>query len=588
MKGRRFSEAVRRRLVPFLTFFLVLWPLGSAFFAALSIREQSVAAAASAPIVFFGSLFAIGYLASEFLFVALLLIATTLLLFAALDGASGARESKEGIAERLLIWCEPLLFTMAFAAGLALEYPAVLRHSLFRIARNATVFQATAGVFVVLVVAAVTAGIYRGRIRGLIVHLAAFASFIAAGWGIASAPVREKRIAPRGSLVLFGIDSVGYLNDVSVLRRMTESRGGVWYRAAVTPALITNAVWSSILMHRLPQDSGVFLIYQDVDWTRVPFNLVAEAERRGYETWSFFSSQFTPYMASHAGFDHDRSSPIGWLYIATGFVKDSSIFVPVLQPRLPALPFAKSPSNQEGTFAYDLRAAVREALTAGGEKPAFVAAHFAYLHAYGYPRYDDLEPGAVRRLLSARVDTLQDQSLDPELPEIEGDPLSLHDWKIRHIQLVLRDELASTRFLENGNRLVIFSDHGQRRGLGHNTFGRPSAFHVILATFGLPAREPHLPRSLADMASLIGMAPPDQRLPPVVQHFGGILPEEVAVIQNSIQTGKRGSGLKPDGEVRLDPLVVRAIGQRLTTFVPLGPNAGYYPTPVRPAPWTVQ
>jgi hypothetical protein len=73
--------------------------------------------------------------------------------------------------------------------------------------------------------------------------------------------------------------------------------------------------------------------------------------------------------------------------------------------------------------------------------------------------------------------------------------------------------------------------------------------------------------------------------PPVVQH-AAVLPEEAMVLLYSTQTGRRGAGLRRNGVVALDPLVLRAVGTRLQTFIPIGPNAGYVRTPVAPVPWT--
>ncbi|HET7433847.1 MAG TPA: hypothetical protein VFN10_03945, partial [Thermoanaerobaculia bacterium] len=489
----------------------------------------------------------------------------------------GARRSN--VVPSALLYVEPLLFTLAFAAGLALEYPAVLRHSLFRVARNATVLQATIGTIVIVLVLAALAGVYRAQLRGALIATLTFALIVVAAWRMPFLPAYGSHDeAHANGVVIFGIDSLSQRDDVAPLRALANQHHGTWYETAITPALVTNAVWSSILTQRLPHESGVYLIYQDADWSHAPYNLVADAHRRGYETWSFFSSQFTSYLGSHAGFDRDESSPLGWLYISTGFVKDSSIFLPLLLPRLPHLPFATSPANQEGTFAYDLQQNVRDILTAGdGSRPAFVAAHLDYLHAYGYPRYRDLGANGARIVRHARVDALQDQSLDPDMPQIEGDPLQLASWKVAHIQRVLADELEATHFFTKNNRLVVLSDHGPRKGLGATNFGHPQFCHVVLLTFGMPSRDPRAPISLTDIPALIGWPAPDRKkpTPPIVEH-AAVLPEEAIVLQSSIASGKRGAGLKPDGTIVLDPLVVRAVGQRLSAYLPFGPMRGYW------------
>src|SRR6185369_7690197 len=111
------------------------------------------------------------------------------------------------------------------------------------------------------------------------------------------------------------------------------------------PGLLTNAVWTAILEHRPIHDTGTVLTFASPDWNRSPFQLVTEAKRKGYQTWSFFTGQNTIYAGSLAGFDHDRSGPMGWLHDATSAAKNGSIFVPFLVSRMPHLPFSRIRQN---------------------------------------------------------------------------------------------------------------------------------------------------------------------------------------------------------------------------------------------------
>lgn len=582
--GVSFRDTAASRLIPHAFVFAVVWPVMSVLFGAVEIAEQSVAKNASWELVLLGCFSAAGFLLPEFIALAAILTATTVILFSLVDGALCTTTG--GAFTRRYAAMEPVLFSLAFTCGVSIEHPSLLRHPAFMMLRQMTVRHALPAAITVILTAALLYGHVRGNRRGAAAAALIVAIALAAGWAITSLPILTAGPATvANSIVLLGLDSLSQSDDVLRLKEFTTRHAGTWYSNAVTPALVTNAVWGSILMHRPPSESGVLLVYQEVDWSRVPFNLVAEANRRRYKTYSFFSSQFTSYVGSKAGFQVDRSSPVGWLYPATGFVKNASVFMPILLPRLPPIPFSGAPRNQEGTFAYDLRAAVREILTAtDGKHPSFVAAHLDYLHAHGFPRNRELGSD-VRTVLDARVGMLEDQSLDPESPTTDA-PFPLREWKIQHLQRVVAEELEASDFFRRGNRLVIFSDHGLRSGFSATNFGKRSYTHVLLATFGVPARPMSAPVSLIDIAQMISMPAPGKTRPhaPVVQH-AAVSPQEAIAIQKSIRERRCGGGLRSDGTVGLDWEIVRQIARRLVTFVPFGQDAGYWRTPAELPVW---
>jgi hypothetical protein len=321
------------------------------------------------------------------------------------------------------------------------------------------------------------------------------------------------------------------------------------------------------------------MIYQSVDWSRSPFQLVRRASDSGCQTISFFSDQFTTYVGSTAGFDRIRSGPKGWLQLATAGLKDASVFLPVALPLLPRIPGARTPANQSGTFAFDLRREIDAILTEGTSRCTFVAGHIDYLHQPLYPRYSDLTPSQRSIVHRSRVEALQDLSLDWQFPVIPGDELQLYSWKSRRLQDLLAQEIRATGYLEPSkkNRLVLFSDHGNRRALTGENFGKPQYHRVIFATFGIPARDPTLPISLLDISSMLGYSEPGrEKADPIVEYTDVTGPEWKQLM--------RSAKLLFNGRVLLDPGIVRRAGERLRAFRPYSPG-GYFPAPVqRPPP----
>ncbi len=311
------------------------------------------------------------------------------------------------------------------------------------------------------------------------------------------------------------------------------------------------------------------------DWSKVPYDLVREARRAGFTTYSYFSDQLTTYVGTEAGFDVNRSGPMGWLQLATATLKNDSVFLPVALPRLPPLPGARTPRNQSGTFGFDVAAELDDILTttAPGRR-AFSAGHLDYLHQPLFPKLDDLTAAERRTVLRSPVSSAQDFSVDWQYPEIPGDALGLYRWKIQHIQKVVADAATRTGYLDPSrkNRLVLFSDHGNRKNLTEQNFANPSYWNVLCATFGVPPRDPQEPISLLDLPEMLGF--PDAKrpgpAPPAVQ-FAGINAKESAQLSSAY--------FLLDGRIIANPRVMAGIGKRIKEYRPFSAPGVYFPAP---------
>ncbi|HEY5609876.1 MAG TPA: hypothetical protein VIL97_01610, partial [Thermoanaerobaculia bacterium] len=392
-------------------------------------------------------------------------------------------------------------------------------------------------------------------------------------------PMRSGRDAGPKSIVLLGIDSLAQNEDVRILRRYAETRGGTWFEHPVSPGLMTNPVWTSLLLHRPVSETGVFLVRQPVDWSKAPFTLVKRARELGYTSWSFFSDQFTTYVGSDAGFDRNRSGPRGWLQVATTGVKDASVLLPLLLPRLPEIPFASTPRNQAGTYCFDVIGEINAILTAGSATPGgdFIAAHLDYLHQPRYPRYSEMSAREAGDVRWVPVWDIRDPSLDFNYPPIKHDPLKLYAWKLQNIQKLVTAEIEQTKFLapEKANRLVILSDHGNRAEMEAENFGREEFYRVVFIGFGTAPRDAQKPISLLDAAELVGLDDPTRRgaAEPIVE-FTSVTNEEW---EELVKTAR----LRWNGDSGLNGALIASIGKRLLGYRPHGEPAGYFPSPVR-------
>jgi len=129
------------------------------------------------------------------------------------------------------------------------------------------------------------------------------------------------------------------------------------------------------------------------------------------------------------------------------------------------------------------------------------------------------------------------------------------------------------------NRIIIFSDHGNRQGLGVRDFARRRYYKVILATIGAPPPASAVtPISLLEIPRLAGLPDPTRPAPaaPVVEYTNVSSDEEWGIV---LQTSKP----LPDGEVALDPRITSAFGQRLLAWAPHSGKAAYESVPSIPA-----
>jgi hypothetical protein len=188
-------------------------------------------------------------------------------------------------------------------------------------------------------------------------------------------------------------------------------------------------------------------------------------------------------------------------------VQNSSVFLPVFRPIMPRAAWSAAPANHAGTFTYDLDRELREILTGGAAgRRTFVAAHLTYLHMPAYPGTADLSWRELSQVLRAPAGSLRDRTFFWQDTDLPTDPIPLHRWKLARLQQAIGAAVDRTRFVDRGGRLMVFSDHGDRVGLTPDTFKEPRYHNVVLASIGLPVAEDR-PRSLVDIASLLGLAP---------------------------------------------------------------------------------
>lgn len=446
-------------------------------------------------------------------------------------------------ALRLLL--EPFAVFLGLIACVSLWYPAVLSQSLFAF----VAWMPALGVLVLLAGAVFVALLLTGR-AGSRVKLAATIAVLGAASPL---PMWTRAELARfgGShpdVLLLGVDSMSHADDLRPLADWVRSEEGIWHERAVTPGLFTNAVWASILTMSPVRDHGIFHTFQ-----RLPAEdavLLAAARRRGYRTVAVFPDQLTCAVGSRSGFDEDHSGPVGWRQLLMPAVANNSFFLPILTPVLPRPWRGSLPANEAATFTYDIRQEVRQILRAGtpGEK-TLVAAHLTYAHLPAYPGTLDLTWQEARAVWMAPAGVLRDRTIDWGDTDWITDPVPLRRWKVRRLQGVIREEITASRFLADGGRLAIFSDHGSRAGMTRRNFGSPRYHHVVLATFGLRSACPQDPISLIDIGALVGLT--DKRADPVVE-FTFAEPSEWPALARSVR-------LQWPGDVDLDASLLSGV-----------------------------
>ncbi len=553
-----FRHAIVRRILPNGIVFFAAWPLASTIAATIDLKSQPMTSLLPWTATFAMLLRAQSRLVSEWILVGALGAVVSIFLFSFLCRRPSRSESAA------LLAIEPFLAMLAVLAGIATEYPAVLAHPFLRSVGGLSVQAAIAVLIVSALGLFALVGLQSRGPRGGAAWLAAGAVLIAAAGLVSRSPVHRRGSEKSlGSIALLGIDSLSQSDDLAPLRDFTAANHGIYFSRVVTTGVVTNAVWGSILQHRPVREIEGWTIFVPTDWKRVPYDLVRAAHRAGWTTVSYFSDQFTSYVGSEAGFDVDRSGPMGWFQLATATLKQNSVFLAVALPRLPAVPGARTPRNQSGTFAFDVSAELDDLLSCpDGSGHCFSAGHLDYLHQPLYPRFDELTAAERKVVLASRATSVQDLSFDWRYPSIPGDSLGLYRWKVGHVQQLVAGALRRTGFLDpaRGNRLVLFSDHGSRRNLTNANFGNPVYWNVLLAAFGTGPRDASQPISLLEIAELLGLADPTRTAPDVPEvEYADVGNEDLPALAPMFST---------DGRIFLDPRALARIREHMKGYRP--------------------
>jgi hypothetical protein len=489
---------VRRRLGLHALVILGVWPLLSLAMAAVEIRELPYYAVSPGQALL-GAVAGTVVLVPDFALVGLLALLVSSSCFGLLAWTGWLPTTR-----RREIVVEPVLLFLAAYVGIACCYPSVLANPVLTFARDYPVLPVTIG----LALAAAGAAILRGGgVRGVVVALVVCAVGAAVPQPVARGILPTRVGAGRAPIVVLGLDSLSHADDLAQLRRLAALPGGSWYAHAVSPGLLTNAVWTSILRMQPVHTHGVFHTFQA--FPAAADTLVTRARDAGLRTISLFPDQITCAVGSQAGFDEDRSGPIGWRQLATSIVENASLLLPVARPLLPRL--GDVPANHAGTYAYDLDRELDQVFAEGDRGGrALMIAHLTYLHSPRYPSYRELDAAERHRVWWTPAGRVRDRSFDWQDEQHDSDAIALRPWKVRRLTGAVLASLERTRFLApaRSGQLVVLSDHGDRAGLSPATFWKPEYHHVPLVTVGLPAR-PDLdaPISLLDTAALLGLAP---------------------------------------------------------------------------------
>ena len=459
-----------------------------------------------------------------------------------------------------LLCGEAVTFLLAIFCGACVWFPTLLSAAVVAPLDYVPAALLFAGL-ATLTLAMVTVRVPSGRGRRLRLALA-----LAAIGGITPALHLAANAVPRGGtpadVVVLGLDSLSHHDDVAPLDRWVSERGGVWYERPVTPALVTNAVWASIMMRQPVREHGVFHVFQHLPEGRAP--LLRAAHAAGYYTVGMFSDQLTAAVGEQAGFDENRSGPLGWRQLILPAIANGSVLLPLVKPMLPAWWPSPAPANHAGTYTYDPGREIHDVLTAGGDgRRTLVMAHMTYIHVTAFPRWVDLTWPERWAVVTARARGLRDRSFHWQDEDRASDAIRLHRWKPAHLQQLVASVVDRTGFLEHGGRLIVFSDHGDRARLSYESFIEERYHRVVLASVGLPARPPEAPISLIDLGSLAGF----ESMPPAEPRVEfSITPPEVwpQLIASA--------GLGWSGEVRLDERLLRGGFLELRQYDPWAPG----------------
>lgn len=324
--GKRFAAEWRRRLPIYVAAVFFLWPAISclvAVSAALNTPYYSLSAGQAALVALGGMV----VMAPDILVAGVIGLAVILTLFSLLASLGLIVRTNYRISLAL----EPAVIFGSILLGASFYYPSVLSHPIFSFLRVLPVWVLTLLLaFIVVVCSARLAS--PGRRISVVAIILLFAA-------IAPLPaICRNQMVPTipavPPVVLLGIDSVSQIDDLSHIENWTRNNGGAWYTRAVSPGLLTNPVWSSILFLKPVREHGVFHTFQSYPNPSVG-SLVDAAKRQGYYTISAFSDQLTEWPGSDCDFDSDLSGPVGWRQLATNIFENASILLPLIKPILP-------------------------------------------------------------------------------------------------------------------------------------------------------------------------------------------------------------------------------------------------------------
>jgi len=549
-KSGFFIEA-RKRLSGYLIAVFVLWPLMSAMAAtvsALSLPYFKVLLARALLVCAGG----IAVMLPDMVIVGSLYLLICITIFSFLASLKLTNQKNSQIS----YMAEPIMLFFTVLFGSSLYYPAILSHPIF------IIFGALPAWVLISILASITIG--WGVTLALPGHRISVVSILLISAILAPLPSlcgNHRFTVPLSPppLILLGIDSLSHSDDLSYIRQFTQSNGGAWYKHAVSPGLLTNAVWTSILVMKPVREHGVFHTFQSRPKCSTA-SLVEEANKQGYYTVSVFPDQLTCWVGSDYAFNLDLSGPIGWRQLTSQIFGDASVLLPLVKPILPKFPFSSVPPNHTGSFTYSIDREFNEIFSQSSvQRGTLVIGHSTYLHVPAYPKYLDLSFEDFKRVLLSRASRLKDRSFDWQDLDQPDDAIPIRRWKVMHVQTAIADAMKRFRFFERGGKMILFSDHGDRVGLSDENFHDERYHHVMFATFGLPVRDLSLPISLIDSASILGLV---QHKPfnPVVEYTNGNASEWSLLMKSA--------SLKTDGSVHLNVGILSNIFKRLRSHQP--------------------
>ncbi len=542
---------MRSRLLPHLLFWAVLWPAASALAASMDVAERQI----------YPFRLAIGLSGLGTLVLLPELLLSVVLLTAASVVAFGA-PSERPLPFRFRL-AEPFLLLVAVLAAASARFPALVHHPYLLPLRGLPTGVVLAGLALfafLLLFARAREETGPGRRAALVLGPLGLALGLALLGG-ASPPASSR--GPRDSVLLVGLDSV-WVDDLAAGRlRELAATGARSYRKAVAPALITNGVWASVLLGEAADRHRVLLGLQDWSIGDRQDALPLRARAAGLETVAVFPNRSTTWIGARGGFDSDEGGALGWRQMATAWVKDGGVVLPLLLPLLPEVPFAATPRNQADTYTYDLETDLARVVGREG-RAKFVAAHLTYLHENRYPSFPEMGSEERLRVLRAPAGRVFDDSFNWRHRDDPASPIALRPFKWARLQEALASALVSSGVLEpaSGNVVVLFADHGPRYGLSQETFRDRRFWHVPLVAWGdrsdLPLDEPV---SLAEIGRITGLTAPRAERVPAAVSFADVTISDWKEMEG---------GTRPlrDGSVALPADVVGRIVDRAERYEP--------------------